>query len=112
MRFTATVKNREVVIRDVKLPDGEVVEVTVEPRAEDDWEPTPAELRSIEAGEADIAAGRVMSIDELLASLKRSEDLRRQRRERSAARDRTRVGKVGAPRPRTKPAATRGRSRK
>jgi hypothetical protein len=112
MRFTATVKNHEVVIRDVQLPDGEVVEVTVEPRPQDEWEPTPAELRSIAAGDADVAAGRVMSIDELLTSLKRSDDLRRQRRERSTARDRTRGGKVGALRTRTKSTAARGRSRK
>ena len=75
MRFTATVKNREVVIRDVQLPDGELVDVTLESRA-DEWEPTPAELREMELGDADVAAGRVRPIGEVLERLRRAEELR------------------------------------
>jgi hypothetical protein len=111
MRFTATVKNREVVIRDVQLPDGEVVEVTVEPQA-DEWEPTPEELREMELGDADVAAGRVMSIDEALAALKRSAELRRQRREQSRSQGRPRSRKVGTARSRAKQTAGRASGRK
>ena len=105
MRFTATVKNREVVIRDVMLPDGDVVEVTIEKQLHDEWEPSPAELREIELGEADIAAGRVMTIDEFVASQKRSAELRRQDREARRRRGGTRSRKVGSARPRSKSTA-------
>lgn len=111
MRFTATVKNREVVIRNVMLPDGDEVEVTIE-KPESDYEFTEEELRGIEEGEADIAAGRVMSIDELLASLKRSEELRRQQREKGRAGRRSRGGKVGTTGARSKSTASRDRRRK
>ena len=111
MRFTATVKNREVVIRNVMLPDGDEVEVTIE-QPGGDFEFTEEELRGIEEGEADIAAGRVLTIDELMASLKRSSELRRQRREEGRARRRSRGGKVGTKGPRTKSTASRDRRRK
>jgi hypothetical protein len=111
MRFTATVKNHEVVIRDVQLPDGEVVEVTVEPQP-DDWEPTPEEWREIELGDADVAAGRTVPIDEVLEKLRRAEELWYQTHGKSRPRNRSGNAKVAAPRTRTKPAARRARSRK
>ncbi|HEY5926565.1 MAG TPA: hypothetical protein VIV11_32985 [Kofleriaceae bacterium] len=111
MRFTATVKNREVIVRDVPMHDGEIVEVTiVKPASGYEW--TEEELREIELGEADIAAGRVMSIDEALASLKRSAELRRQRRAAGDSGSRSRGRKVGSPRTRAKPATRRAPRRK
>jgi hypothetical protein len=112
MRFTATVKNHELVIRDVQLPDGEVVEVTVEPRADDEWEPTPEQLREIELGDADVAAGRVRPIGEVLEKLRRAEELWYQRHGKSPGRARSGNAKVATPRSRAKPAGRRARSRK
>ena len=111
MRFTATVKNREVVIRNVQLPDGELVQVTVESRA-DEWEPTPAELREMKLGDADVAAGRVRPISEVLEKLRRAEELRSTGRGQSGARNRSGKRKVGTARSGTRPAARRARSRK
>jgi hypothetical protein len=111
MHFTATVKKGEVVIRDVPYADGDIVSVTIEPQL-GEWEPTPEELKAIEEGEADIAAGRVRPINEFLEELRQLGHLRRENSGQNRARGRPRGSKVGASRPRTKSASGRGRSRK
>jgi hypothetical protein len=98
MRFTATVKKHEVVIRDVPYQDGEVVEVTIE-REGGLYEPTLEEWREIELGEAEAAAGLGRPLDEFLAELRANEALRgaspAARRTRRGARDK-KVGISGS----------------
>ncbi len=111
MRFTAAVKNGRVVVRDVPLADGEVVDITIE-RQDDVYVLTEEEEREIELGEADAAAGRVRPAHEFLAELRARDTLRGADRGARRARAGSRKDEVGGTRPRSKPASTRARSRK
>jgi len=111
MRFTATVKNREVVIRGVDLPDGDEVDVTIEEAVGEDGL-TATERREIELGEAEVAAGKTRPLDEFLAELQQRRELRDRDRRARAANDGMRGGAVGSAGPRTKPARGRARSSK
>jgi hypothetical protein len=109
MVFTATVKKGAVVIRDVPLPDGEVVDVTIE-RQEDEFELTPEEERIFEEGEAAIARGETgRPLSEFLAELKAEDALRGVSTAVGRARGRTGKAKLGAARSRAKSAAGRAR---
>jgi len=108
MRFTATVKKHEVVIRDVPLADGEIVEVLIE-REKDVYVLTEEEEREIELGEAEHDAGLGRPLDEFLAELKARDALRDRNRTKRGASGRTRSAKVGAARSRSKPATRRAR---
>jgi hypothetical protein len=108
MRFTATVKNHEVVIRGLDLPDGAVVNVTIESQDERDWfEPSAEEIRAFERGEAALAAGQTVPAHEALAWINQQVELRRQARQQSAGKDRSRSRSVGASRSRAKQATRR-----
>jgi hypothetical protein len=108
MRFTATVKNHEVVIRGVDLRDGEVVDVTIESQDErDDYELSAEELREIELGEAEVAAGRTVDAHEAIAWIDKQAELRRQAREGSRPGNQPRSRRVGASRSGAKQATRR-----
>ena len=113
MRFTATVKNNQVVIRDVPLADGEQVNVEIERSADkdDDFEIPPHVLRRIEASERELDAGLVVSANELFRSLGRPDLVRDYYDGAGQTSDRTRSRKLGSTRPRAKSAARRRRRR-
>jgi hypothetical protein len=113
LRFTAKVKKRAVMVRDVDLPDGSTVDVTI--AAHDDepeWDPTPEQWAEIREGERAADRGEGISIEECLARLTansiRGHDYRT--RTTSGAAGNKRVG--AAPRARTKSAAKRARKRR
>lgn len=104
MVFTATVKKGAVVIRDVPLPDGEVVDVTIE-RQEDEFELTAEEERMFEEAEAAMARGETgRPVSEWLAEWRAKDALRGQDPSRGRTRNRTGSPKLGTARPRAKPA--------
>jgi hypothetical protein len=78
LRFTARVQKREVRVREIDLPDGAVVDVTIHPHGVGMFEDTelnfdelsPDVQAMIREGERDIRAGRVISGDEFLAYLR------------------------------------------
>ena len=108
MRFTATVKNREVVIRGVDLPDGDEVDVTIDEAADEDGL-TASDLRRIDRGLAQVAAGKVRPLDDLLIEIRQRRELRDRGQRRRRSNGQARGGAVGSSRPRTKQA--RGRAR-
>lgn len=110
MVFTATVKKGEVVIRDVPLADGEVVEVFIEQR-KNVYIPTPEEERELLAAEAEIAAGDGRPAHEFFAELRARDAARGRAVAARGARRGARKAKMGAARPRPKSASGRGRSR-
>jgi hypothetical protein len=111
MVFTATVKKGSVVIKDVPLPDGEEVEVTIERQA-GLYVMSEEEEREVLLGEAEADAGLARPVHEFLAELRAGDALRgRNRRTRSARRG-TRKAAVGTTRSRTKSASSRGRGGK
>jgi len=113
MLFTATVKKGAIVIRDVPLRDGEVVDVTILQHG-GEFEPTAEEIRIFERGEAEYAAAPELArpLDEFLAELKAKDVLRDQARSVGRAGGRTRKAKLGTARSRSKPAASRARKSK
>ena len=112
MVFTATVKKGAVVIRDVPLPDGEVVDVTIE-RQEDEIELTKEEIRIFEEGEAAVARGETgRPVSEWIAEWRAKESLPGQDAGRGRTRRRTGSTKLGTARPRAKSASRRSRRSK
>jgi hypothetical protein len=105
MVFTATVKG-SVVIKDVPLPDGEVVDVTIE-RLNGVYVLSEAEERAIEIGEAEADAGLERPVHEFLAELREELAVRRKGRAVGRGRGQARGRKVGTARPRTKSASGR-----
>jgi hypothetical protein len=110
MRFTATVHKREVVIRDVPLEDGDIVEVTIEREEKDVYILSEEEEREIELGEAEADAGLGRPVDEVIAELRAYDALRSDRRTTDGARTGARKATVGSARPRTKSSGRRRRS--
>lgn len=95
MRFTATVKNGEVVIRNVRLPDGHTVDVTIEEHVDEDGL-TDQDWREIEQAEADVAAGKWRLVDDVLAEIRQRRDLRDQNLTAGGSQARSRDHAVGA----------------
>ena len=114
MRFTATVKNNKVVIRDVPMPDGKLVEVVIEPSQVDqdpDFPLTEEELRGLAEGERDLREGRWKSADDFFRDLGRPDLVRGQDVGATRTSSRARSRKLGSARPGTKSAAGRRRRR-
>src|SRR5262245_42908062 len=109
MVFTATVKKGSVVIKDVPLPDGEVVDVTIE-RQDGMYVLSEAEEREVLLGEAEADAGLGRPVHEFLAELRARDAVSRGNRSPRGARSGARKASVGTSRPRTKSASRRRRS--
>lgn len=113
LRFTARVKKRSAVVRDVDLPDGATVDVTIAAQPSDEEESeelTPEEWAMVREGLRAAERGEVFTIEETLASIRSlyGHDYS-SRASRAGARN-TDVG--SKPRRRTKPAAGRVRRRR
>ncbi len=111
MRFTATVKNGEVVIRDVQLPDGDTVDVTIEEHVDEDGL-TDQDWREIDQAREEMAAGKWRLLDDVLAEIRHSRELRDQNGQAGRSENRSRDEALGVARSRPKPAARRARSGK
>lgn len=113
LRFTTKVKKRSVVVRDVDLPDGAMVDVTIAPQEDeedDDLDLTPEQWKEVRAAERQIARGEYVTGDELRAWLRESFPLPRGGEPTHARDDRNRSAGVGAKPPgRTKRASRRAR---
>ena len=73
LRFTAKVKKREVVVRDVDLPEGSTVDVTITPQQDEvDFELTPDQWATVRAGERAADRGEYCTSEEIFARLRRS----------------------------------------
>jgi len=113
LRFTATVKKREVLVRDIDLPDGATVDVTIEPQAEewDDDDLPESVWEQVRASERAYRRGEYIAGDELRAWL-RSFAVHGGTQPAGTGEARNRSASVGAaPRRRKKPAARRGKRR-
>ena len=112
LRFTTKVKKREVRVRDVDLPDGATVDVTIAPQLEVDEDGlTKADWAAIRAAEREFKRGEYFTLEESLARL-RSISLFGHDYGVPRPKGRARDANVGvAPRRRTKPAARRVRKR-
>jgi hypothetical protein len=109
LRFTAKVKKREVVVRDVDLPEGSTVDVTIAPQQADDHDFTPEQWKEIRAAFRAADRGEVIPIEESFARLRGislyGHDYFRGRANGGARDD----GMGAPPRRRKKPAARRVR---
>jgi hypothetical protein len=115
LRFTAKVKKRSVVVRDVDLPDGATVDVTIAaqpPDEEESEELTPEEWAMVREGLRAADRGEVFTVDEVFAHLRAASLYGHDYGARTSSSEARNADVGGKPRRRAKPAARRVRSRR
>jgi hypothetical protein len=113
LRFTTKVKKRSVVVRDVDLPDGATVDVTIAPQQDeedDDLDLTPEQWKEVRAAERRIARGEYITGEEFRAWAREYYALRSETGQARGSNGARRDARLGAkPRRRTKRVAKRDR---